>query len=675
MDTVAPGAPALVFPAENAFLNTSTPTFDWNASTGDVFGYILRVTSGDIETGPFDFEEAVPSFVTERQIPTGDALADATYQWRVIARDLAGNTAPSSIRIFTVDTVAPGAPILVQPASGDVITDNTPFFEWTPSTGDVVEYLLQVTSGGTFNPHLVVNEVIPHPGTGFQAVAPLEDRPYLWRVVARDQVLNSNSSIVQPFTVTAGLTNVEGRVLLQGRGAANNEGTEITLFRDRVQVGPPSITTFSGAFIFSLGAADYKMVFTHAGWLSDTLLFTVNGSGPLIDLGATTLLAGDADGDNDVDSRDLQLFQRGLNRAPRPGSFTDVNADGITDIVDMAYAGRNVGSRGLAPVVAPAGMVSWWPAEGDARDIVDGNDGVLQNGVTMVAGYVGQAFRFDGSNDRIEVLDAPNLGGMSQLSIDAWILPDGNGSPPVRAPGLVTKWGPGGVGDDSYLLRLTSDGRLWGAIQGSGRVDLVGNQPISDYQWALVALVYDGTELRLYVNGALDASTPAVVGPINNGTFPLLIGRNDDSQNPGTFLGLIDEVEFFNRALSGQEVSALFEARTAGKVNLPPPEPVEPPAGLISWWPGDGHAQDIIGDNDGTLLGDAGFAQGKVGQAFNFDGNGDTVRVLDSDSLDLTEDFTIDLWMNPRAFTESRVIGKHTAFVDNDGSWSWLIPS
>ncbi len=401
----------------------------------------------------------------------------------------------------------------------------------------------------------------------------------------------------------------------------------------------------------------------------------------MIDLGTTTLLAGDADGDNDADNRDLQLFQRGLNQAPRPGTFTDVNDDGITGIDDMSYAGRNIGNRGLVPVLAPAGMVSWWPGDGNALDIVDGNDGALQNGAAFAPGYVGQTFRFDGVDDRVQVPDAPNLGGMSQLTIDAWILPDGNGGPPVVAPGLVTKWGPTpGAADDSYFLRLTSDGRLWGAIQGSGRVDLIGNEPISDYQWALVAMVYDGSELRLYVNGALDASTPAVVGPINNGTFPLLIGRNDDSQNPGTFFGLIDEVELFDRALSEAELTALFNARTAGKVKPPPPEPVEPPAGMVSWWPGDGNAQDIVGGNDGILSGDASFAPGKVGDAFTLDGTGDFVLVPDSPNLNITGDVTVDLWAKRTVFGRTSVlVDKGANLVDSvdqpDAYAMWFSPN
>jgi hypothetical protein len=50
----------------------------------------------------------------------------------------------------------------------------------------------------------------------------------------------------------------------------------------------------------------------------------------------------------------------------------------------------------LLPVPKAAAQVSWWPGDGNANDIVDGNDGTLQGGVTFATGKVEQAFSFDG---------------------------------------------------------------------------------------------------------------------------------------------------------------------------------------------------------------------------------------------------------------------------------------
>ena len=45
-----------------------------------------------------------------------------------------------------------------------------------------------------------------------------------------------------------------------------------------------------------------------------------------------------------------------------------------------------------------------------------------------------------------------------------------------------------------------------------------------------------------------------------------------------------------------------------------------PPSGVVSWWPGDGNTDDIVGPNHGQLFGGAHFVPGFVGQAFKFDG-------------------------------------------------------
>ncbi len=68
------------------------------------------------------------------------------------------------------------------------------------------------------------------------------------------------------------------------------------------------------------------------------------------------------------------------------------------------------------------------------------------------------------------------------------------------------------------------------------------------------------------------------------------------------------------------------------------------PRGLVGWWTGDDHANDIWGDNHGTLRNGTAFAVGKVGQAFSFDGVDDGVEIAYNPGLDLSK-FTIDAWI------------------------------
>lgn len=72
------------------------------------------------------------------------------------------------------------------------------------------------------------------------------------------------------------------------------------------------------------------------------------------------------------------------------------------------------------------------------------------------------------------------------------------------------------------------------------------------------------------------------------------------------------------------------------------PAPVPP--GLVSWWPGDGDADDIAGSNPGTPQSGATFATGKVDQAFSLDGANDHVAVGNPSVLQLSTG-TLEAWI------------------------------
>lgn len=74
---------------------------------------------------------------------------------------------------------------------------------------------------------------------------------------------------------------------------------------------------------------------------------------------------------------------------------------------------------------------------------------------------------------------------------------------------------------------------------------------------------------------------------------------------------------------------------------------IDPPEDLVSWWTGDGTAQDEVGANPGTLMGGAGFAPGMVIPGFSFDGVDDYVNIGDRNTLDFgtAQDFSIDAWI------------------------------
>src|SRR3954463_15341725 len=73
------------------------------------------------------------------------------------------------------------------------------------------------------------------------------------------------------------------------------------------------------------------------------------------------------------------------------------------------------------------------------------------------------------------------------------------------------------------------------------------------------------------------------------------------------------------------------------------------PAGLVSWWPGEGNGNDVLGRNPGTVLPGVTYGAGEVGQAFNFNSSTGGVFIAASASLDVGagSGFTVECWIKP----------------------------
>jgi hypothetical protein len=300
----------------------------------------------------------------------------------------------------------------------------------------------------------------------------------------------------------------------------------------------------------------------------------------------------------------------------------------------------------------PSGMVLWLAGDGNARDLSAAeNSGIEGTQTTFAAGKVAQAFQFNGDNNsNISVPDKPSLHPTTAITIDAWVNP-GTGN--NGFPSIVFKGNIGSFAAQPYGIFFVPNTRQINIRLGNeSTVDsLTTNGAIPLNAYTHVALTYDGTTISLYLNGVLDISKTTTIGTLNQTeTNPLIVGSFNDN-----FIGAVDELEIFNRALSQTEIQAIVNADSAGKCKPATPPPATtctaPPANLSAWFPGDGNPNDISGNNNtGTLGGSTTFTNGKVGQAFQFNGdNTSTVTVPDSGSLRASNALTIDAWINPSA--------------------------
>lgn len=215
------------------------------------------------------------------------------------------------------------------------------------------------------------------------------------------------------------------------------------------------------------------------------------------------------------------------------------------------------------PPVSSGGPAGYWKLDDDAGLVAtdssgNGNDGTLTNGTAWAVGRINGALSFDGNNDYVEVANSAFLNPGGAITIAGWINP----SQVSTAQNVVSK---GTTQNSQYVLRLQggSNPRMRFMTKANSLVSMFAPTKIQPNVWTHVAATYDGSFMRLYINGSLDASA-AQSGQMTDSGDPLYI-----SSNRGTgiyFDGLIDEVYVYDKALTSQEVLQLYNAANTDTV-------------------------------------------------------------------------------------------------------------
>ena len=211
----------------------------------------------------------------------------------------------------------------------------------------------------------------------------------------------------------------------------------------------------------------------------------------------------------------------------------------------------------------PGGLVAAYSFNGGSgATLADssgrGNAGTISGPSWTTAGKNGGALTFDGVNDLVTVADSASLDLTTGMTLEAWVRPTANTS--WRT--VVTKEQPNNL---VYGLFANSD-----AAHPSGIVS-IGSRSVQDIArgsaalpasaWTHLATTYDGSQLRLFVNGS-QVGARAVTGAMPNSTKPLQIGGN--KVWPEWFKGQIDDVRVYNRALSATELQTDMNTPVGG---------------------------------------------------------------------------------------------------------------
>jgi large repetitive protein len=235
----------------------------------------------------------------------------------------------------------------------------------------------------------------------------------------------------------------------------------------------------------------------------------------------------------------------------------------------------------------------------------------LVNGVSWGAGRFGNAVTFDGTNDYgVAAAHTAELNLTSGFTLSAWINPRSNATWQmiVNKPYGATHSSPY---FDWSMHREASTGKI-AAWLGCSSTQLTSNASTPLNTWTHVAVTYDGTSVRHYINGALDRTTPVSCVVTNTNSRPIRIGANASGSE--VLNGSIDELRIYSRALSVAEIQSDIGSGLGGGSSSAPSDTTAPTTSISS--PASG------GSVGGTVTINAAASDnvGVVGVQFRVDG-------------------------------------------------------
>ena len=264
------------------------------------------------------------------------------------------------------------------------------------------------------------------------------------------------------------------------------------------------------------------------------------------------------DGADILGATSRTLYIHDLNASQHEGNYSVVVNNSLGSIISsVAHIDVN-GSM-------TQGLVGWWKFdETDGNHSYDSsgnqNDGNLTNGPTWVEGKIGGALSFDGIDDYMITPNFEGIGGTNPRSITAWIK-----TTDLNAP--ICSYGLDQTGE-KWIFRVQSDigtnGSLRTEASGGWKV---GSTPVINGQWTFVCSILDAgsdniSDVLHYVNGNLEEFSS--VQPVSLNTSlsgQLRVGRTVPPMEgnwANYFAGLIDDLRIYDRALSVDEVKALY---------------------------------------------------------------------------------------------------------------------
>jgi hypothetical protein len=253
------------------------------------------------------------------------------------------------------------------------------------------------------------------------------------------------------------------------------------------------------------------------------------------------------------------------------------------------------------------------------------NDGINNGAIWITGGcQSGSCLSFNGVNSWVDTL--LSTGGLSELTVEAWVnLSTTSGDKYIVSDDMNT------AGLRSFVLHHQTGSFGFAVWNTAGTVQQAWSAGGDINKWHHVIGVYDGSNVKIYIDGELKETTPALTGLIKSSGGSVTIGAQ--STHNVKFNGSIDEVAIYSRALSPTEI---LEHNNTGR------------AKFLEW-------KD----------------DAERGGVIEFDGVNDYVSVIDSTSLNIQGEISVFAWINKNDLTGyEAIIGK---YEDASSNREWLL--
>ncbi len=254
--------------------------------------------------------------------------------------------------------------------------------------------------------------------------------------------------------------------------------------------------------------------------------------------------------------------------------------------VDDGKGGHDADSIGLEvrdlSVQQTGNLVAYYPMDGSASDASGNGHNGSASGVVPAndrLGHPSGAYAFDGSAASIVVPDDSALNFQSAVTVNLWVKPAalyaGREQYIISHGSWQNRWKIS-VTPGTNALRWTVKNA---ALQTR---DLDSASPLVLDSVMNVTARYDGTDMELYINGALNAFTP-FSGLINTTSYALTMGQDLPTDNLYGFNGVLDDVRLYDYGLGLAQIASLSDF-TSG-VRPVTAEEVPPAFGLYANFP------------------------------------------------------------------------------------------